>query len=196
MALAMGTISTDTSRFAKLDQLSSFAGGHHRLVLGRRRDQLEKVVLPYQWTQLEANHDVDNFRVLAGLKTGTQFGPVYLDSDLYKWLEAASYVSGKHPEDKWLSDRVAEITGLIVKVQMPDGYLNTYYESFAPDRRWTNLVMNHELYCSGHLIEAAVANKEATGKDDLLKVAVKLANHITRCFRAGRKPGRARPRGS
>jgi hypothetical protein len=68
-------------------------------------------------------------------------------------------VSGKHPEDQRLAERIEELTGLIAKVQMPDGYLNTYYQSFAPERRFTNLVMNHELYCAGHFIEAACAHK-------------------------------------
>jgi hypothetical protein len=189
LALAVGAISADNGPYAKFEQLSLSQVEITRGFWGARREQLEKTVLPTQWEQLESHHDIDNFRVLAGLKTGTHFGPVYLDSDLYKWLEAASYVSGKHPEDKLLADRVAEVVGLIAKVQMPDGYVNTYYETFAPDRRWTNLVMNHELYCSGHLIEAAVANKEATGKDDLLKVAVKLADHITNVFGPGKNLG-------
>jgi len=179
----------DKSPYAKLDSLSlsdvEISGGFW----GARQEQLWKTVLPYQWTQLEQNHDVDNFRVLAGVKPGVHLGPVYIDSDLYKWLEAASYVSGKHPEDRWLSERVDELAGLIAKTQMPDGYLNTYYQTFAPERRWTNLVMNHELYCSGHFIEAAVANKESTGKDALLNVAKKLADHISSAFGPGKNPG-------
>ena len=184
-----GLASGDVSPYAKLDQLPlnqvEVRGGFW----GEKREQLWKEVLPYQWTQLEANHDVDNFRVVAGEKPGTQFGPVYLDSDLYKWLEAASYMAGRHSDDKWLSDRVVELTGLIQKAQMPDGYINTYYQSFAPDRRWTNLVMNHELYCSGHLIEAACANREATGKDALFNAAKKLADHIVATFGPGKNEG-------
>jgi len=177
------------SPYAKLSQLSlsqvEIKGGFW----GERREQLWKTVLPYQWTQLESHHDIDNFRILAGEKDGIHLGPVYLDSDLYKWLEGASYVSGRHPEDQWLSDRISELTGLFGKAQMPDGYLNTYYQTFAPERRWTNLLMNHELYCSGHLIEAGCALKEATGKDDLFKIVTKLADHITSVFGPGKKQG-------
>ncbi len=177
------------SPHAQLGQLSlsqvEITGGFW----GERREQLWKTVLPYQWTQLESHHDLDNFRVLAGLKQGVHMGPVYLDSDLYKWLEAASYMSGKHPRDDLLASRVDEVTKLIGKVQMPDGYVNTYYETFAPERRWTNLVMNHELYCSGHLIEAACANHEATGKDDLFQIAEKLADHIISVFGPGKNLG-------
>jgi len=186
---AAGGMMAAESPYAAIDQLSLSQVEITRGFWAGKREQLEKVVLPSQWAQLESHHDVDNFRVLAGLKQGVHQGPVYIDSDLYKWLEAASYVSGRHPENQWLSDRINELTGLIAKVQMPDGYLNTYYETFAPDRRWTNLVMNHELYCAGHLIEAACAKKEATGKDDLLRVAARLADHITAVFGPGKNPG-------
>ncbi len=175
--------------YAKLSQLSLSQAEIKGGFWGERREQLWKTVLPYQWTQLESHHDVDNFRILAGEKDGVHLGPVYLDSDLYKWLEAASYLSGKHPQDQWLSDRITELTGLFGKVQMPDGYLNTYYQTFAPDRRWTNLLMNHELYCSGHLIEAGCALKEATGKDDLFKIATRLADQISSVFGPGKKQG-------
>jgi len=154
-----------------------------------RRELLRTVTLPSQWRQLEAYHDVDNFRILAGKKTGVHLGPVFLDSDLYKWLEAASYVLAKHPEDRELAGRVAELSSLIAAVQMPDGYLNTYYESFAPDRRWTNLWMNHELYCSGHLIEAACARTETVGPNPLLAVATKLADHLVAQFGPGKNAG-------
>ena len=187
--IALESTAGASSPFAVIEQLPlsrvEITGGFW----AEKRAQLEKVVLPSQWEQLEAHHNIDNFRVLAGVKQGVHQGPVYIDSDLYKWLEAACYVSGKHPEDQRLAERIEELTGLIAKVQMPDGYLNTYYQSFAPERRFTNLVMNHELYCAGHFIEAACAHKEATGKDGLLKVAVKLADHIDSQFGPGKNPG-------
>jgi uncharacterized protein len=116
-------------------------------------------------------------------------GPVFLDSDLYKWLEAAAYVLAKHPEDKELAARVEEVSGLAAAVQMPDGYLNTYYESFAPDRRWTNLWLNHELYCAGHFIEAACARAETAGPNPLLATATRLADHLAATFGPGKNEG-------
>ena len=154
-----------------------------------RRELLRTVTLPSQWDELEAHHDLDNFRILAGRKDGVHLGPVFLDSDLYKWLEAASYVLAKHPEDRQLAAQVEELSGLIAAVQMPDGYLDTYYESFAPDRRWTNLWMNHELYCAGHLIEAACARAETAGPNPLLAVATKLADHLAAQFGPGKNEG-------
>jgi len=189
MAVSFSLKSMSKSPYAKLSELElnrvELKGGFW----GEKREQLWKTVLRYQWTQMESHNDVNNFRILAGEKNGVHLGPVYLDSDLYKWLEAACYVSGKHPEDEWLSARISELSGLFAKVQMPDGYINTYYQSFAPERRWTNLVMNHELYCSGHLIEAGVAHKEATGRDELLSIAIKLADHIDSVFGPGKNPG-------
>ncbi|HUT54222.1 MAG TPA: beta-L-arabinofuranosidase domain-containing protein [bacterium] len=156
---------------------------------GARREQLREVTLPEQWEQLVARHYLDNFRVAAGKTEGAQLGPVYMDSDLYKWLEAASYVAGKHPEDRELAARVREAAGLIADAQMADGYVNTYYQVFAPERRFTNLWMNHELYCSGHLIEAACADFEATGDTALLAVATRLADLLVREFGPGRNEG-------
>src|SRR5262249_701057 len=69
-----------------------------------------------------------------------------------------------------------------VLAQQPDGYLDTYYIVKEPGKRWTNLRDNHELYCAGHLFEAAVAHYQATGKRTLLDVAIKLPNHIDSVF--------------
>jgi len=156
---------------------------------GQRRTTLREVTMRSQWEQLEAAHHVDNFRIVTGRKQGVHLGPVYIDSDLYKWLEAASYVVAKNPEEQWLRERVEEVNGLIAAAQMPDGYINTYYESFAPEQRFTNLWMNHELYCAGHFIEAACAQKEAAGSDKMLAVAQKFADLIAATFGPGRNEG-------
>ncbi len=149
---------------------------------GQKQELVRKVTMPAEWKQLEAHHHVDNFRITAGEMEGVHQGAVFLDSDLYKWLEAASYYTGKHPEDEWLEERVRELTHLIRKAQMKDGYLNTYYQNFAPERRFTNLWMDHELYCAGHLMEAATAHADATGTDELLGPACKFADLIERTF--------------
>lgn len=156
---------------------------------GARQDLVWKTTLPSQWEQFEAHHHLDNFRVAAGKKEGVHLGPVYLDSDLYKWLEASSYVIGRHPDDSVLSGRLDEVVGLIRAARMPDGYINTYYECFAPDRRFTNLLMNHELYCAGHLMEAACANFQATGNPALLEAATGFASMIGSVFGPGRNEG-------
>ncbi|MEW5902672.1 MAG: beta-L-arabinofuranosidase domain-containing protein, partial [Acidobacteriota bacterium] len=154
-----------------------------------RREQVRNVTLPDQFKQLETHHQLDNFRVTAGEREGVQRGMFFLDSDLYKWLEAASYQLGEHPQDKELRDRVDEAVRLIGKAQAPDGYINTFYQTLAPERRSTNLWVFHELYCAGHLIEAAVAHKQATGSDSLLGAAVKFADLIERTFGPGKNEG-------
>jgi len=156
---------------------------------GPRRDALVEVTLPSQWEQFERHHHLHNFRVMAGEEEGVHLGAVFLDSDLYKWLEAASYMAGERPDNEWLSERVEELSGLITRAQAEDGYINTYYQGFAPDRRFTNLWMNHELYCAGHFMEAACARCESMGEYDLLEAAQSFAELIERGFGPGANQG-------
>ena len=105
------------------------------------------------------------------------YGFVFQDSDLYKWLEAAAYVlaSEKDPE---LEEKCDGAIDLIASAQLPSGYIDTYYILSGMERALTNLRDNHELYCMGHLIEAACAYYEATGKDKLLNVARGFADFV------------------
>jgi len=166
--------------------------GYTRLDPGfweERRELVRSATMPHEWEQMEAHHHLHNFRVTAGESQGMHMGAVFLDSDLYKWLEAASYLSGIYHQDDWMADRVEELAGLIEKSQMDDGYINTYYQNIAPDRRWTNLWMNHELYCAGHLMEAACARHQYSGDDRLLDVAIRFADHIDRTFGPDKNTG-------
>ena len=108
-------------------------------------------------------------------------GFVFQDSDLYKWIEAVGDIL-QYGRDEDLEQKADEIIGYIVSAQQEDGYLNTYYQLKEPDRKWTNLLECHELYCAGHLIEAAVAYHKGTGKDGLLKAACRLADCVDRTF--------------
>ena len=148
-------------------------------------------VLPYQWETLNdrtdnavKSHCIMNFRIAAGLAEGTHEGVVFLDSDLYKWLEAVSYSLEGAP-DAALEALADGACALIAKAQCPDGYLNTYYTLKEPGNRYTSLQQGHELYCAGHLFEAAVAYHSATGKTQLLDIACRFANHLTRVFGTG-----------
>jgi uncharacterized protein len=189
MMIGDGGVSMAGSPYAVMDELTLGRVEIEDGFWSPRREQLRAVVLPTQWENLEANHHVDNFRVQAGVKPGVQLGPVYIDSDLYKWIEAASYVAGKHPDDEWLRGRLDEITGLIEKSQAPDGYLDTYYQAFAPDRRFRLLWNDHELYCAGHFFEAACASDEATGDQRLMTVARRYADLLTATFGPGMNEG-------
>jgi DUF1680 family protein len=139
------------------------------------------VTVAHQYDQLEANGCLANFRrVAAGEWDGFE-GPMFIDSDAYKWLEAASYVLANH-DDPDLRDRVDEVVDLVANAQADDGYLHTYFQLIEPEERWTNLSFMHELYCAGHLIEAAVAHYEATDEETLLDVAVDVADHVDDVF--------------
>ena len=91
------------------------------------------------------------------------------DSDAYKWMEAACRIYARAPSEK-LKERIERLTGLIAAAQTEDGYLFSYNQLHFPGMRWTNLQIEHELYCLGHLIEAAISHSEATGGRDLLAV--------------------------
>lgn len=114
---------------------------------------------------------------------------VFWESEVTKWLEAASYSLASHPEPA-LNALVDEVIALIASIQQADGYVNAWFTTVEPEKRWTNLRDWHELYCAGHLIEAAVAHFEATGKRALLDVACRYADYINTVF--GREEGKRR----
>ncbi|WMJ90010.1 glycoside hydrolase family 127 protein [Anaerocolumna sp. MB42-C2] len=161
--------------------------------LGRYEKLVKEVVIPYQEKVLkdeipdtEKSHAIENFRAAAKmLETGTCddefYGMVFQDSDVAKWLEAAAYSLLKYP-DKELENRCDEVIELIGRAQQRDGYLNTYFTVKMPDKRWTNLEEAHELYCAGHMMEAAVAYAESTGKTKLLNIMSRMADHIYKRF--------------
>lgn len=149
---------------------------------------VREVMIPYQWEVLndrvddaEPSHAVKNFKIAAGLEKGDFYGFVFQDSDVAKWLEAVGHILMTHPDPE-LEKTADEMIDLIEKAQCQDGYLDTYYIINRNEKRWSNLYECHELYCAGHLIEAAVAYYEATGKDKLLKVACRLADLIDSVF--------------
>jgi DUF1680 family protein len=147
-------------------------------------ERMRSRVIPYQWEALndripgtEPSYSMRNFKAAAqrtctGLdygidKTEGHKGPVFTDSDFGRWLEGAAYtLTWKgDPELEKTIDGAIEI---VCEAQQPDGYLNSYYINTGLEKRFTNLKDNHELYCLGHLIEAAVAYFEVTEKRRLL----------------------------
>ena len=157
--------------------------------IGKYQKLVRDVVLPYQYSVLndeapdtEKSHVVRNFInagcAVRGEDVGDGFyGMVFQDSDAAKWIEAAAYSLSLFPDRK-LEETVDKLIDIIADAQEPDGYLNTYYTIKDKEKRWTNLHEGHELYCSGHMMEAACAYYEATGKDKLLLVMQKNAEHI------------------
>jgi DUF1680 family protein len=109
---------------------------------------------------------------------------LFWDSDVAKWIEAASYSLATHP-DPQLDALLDEVIDRIARHQQPDGYFNCWFTAVEPEKRWTNLRDWHELYDAGHLIEAAVAHHEATGKRSLLDVVARYADYIGSVFGPG-----------
>jgi DUF1680 family protein len=136
--------------------------------------------------QCEITGRVGNFAIAGKLEQGKHKGLLFDDSDLYKVIEGVAYTLTSR-RDSDLEKRTDAIIDKIAAAQQPDGYLNTYYTLVKPKERWKNIQFGHELYCSGHLIEAAVAYHQATGKRKLLDVAIKLADHIDNTFGPGKK---------
>ena len=155
--------------------------------LGARLKTNRETALDYQYEQIEKSGRIDNFRRASGRKKGEFEGLFFNDSDVYKWLEAASYSLGNHPDRK-LEDRVDKLIEEIADAQQEDGYLDTYF-TLEKKERFANLRDDHELYCAGHLFEAAVAHYRATGKTSLLNVATRFADLICRTFGRGKKQG-------
>ncbi len=145
--------------------------------------------LPFEYEQCKTTGRIDQFKP-GFVPKGTQFTHMFNDSDVHKWLEAASYSLATHPDPK-LKATVDEVVDLIVSAQQPDGYLHSFFTFVQPEMRWKNLRDNHELYTAGHLFEAAVAHFMATGERKLIDAACRFADHIDTMFGSeeGKKPG-------
>jgi len=137
--------------------------------------------LPHNIRTCESTGRISNFAVAAGIEEGKFQGIYFNDSDVFKMVEGAAYTLASHP-DPALDAELDRIIAKIAAAQGPDGYLNTYYTLVEKGKRWTDLPVKHELYCAGHLFEAAVAHFQATGKRTLLDVARRFADHIDSVF--------------
>ena len=163
---------------------------------GAFMERIRTKVIPYQWDALndrvpgaEPSYCMRNFKLAAelthselnyGVPIDTGYGGrVFQDSDFAKWIEAAAYTLAWHP-DSVLEKTLDEVIDIICNAQQKDGYLNTYYIITGLDKRFTNLKDNHELYCFGHLTEAAVAYYEVSGKRKFLDALIRYAECIDR----------------
>jgi len=121
----------------------------------------------------------------AATGTGEHAGIYFDDSDVYKAMEGMAYslVNNPNPE---IEKKMDEWVDKIAAAQQPDGYLNTFYTLTGLEKRWTNME-KHEMYCGGHMIEAAIAYYQATGKRKFLDVAIRFAEHLDENFGPGKK---------
>jgi hypothetical protein len=151
-----------------------------------RRQVNREVTLPAGRTCLTEDGSFDNLRRAAHLvPDGPAAGSIAADSHVYKWLEALAWeqASGPAPElGGWLRDTSA----LIAAAQEADGYLNTHFRD--PASRFTDMAHGHELYCAGHLIQAAIAQQRATGDSQLAGVATRFADYLCSVFGPAGRP--------
>jgi uncharacterized protein len=113
-------------------------------------------------------------------------GPVFVDSDIYKALEAVGWELGHGPQPD-LADFAHAAIGLLAQAQQPDGYLNCYVQ-VSGEPRFTRLAWSHEMYCAGHLIQAAIAFHRGAGDPRLLDIATRVADNLVSEF-AGKESG-------
>ncbi|MGB2622651.1 MAG: glycoside hydrolase family 127 protein [Candidatus Acidiferrum sp.] len=169
-----GVLFLDKSPYAKLRNIPVHAVTITDGFWGTRREINVDKSIPSMEKLLEANGRMDNFLRLAGKSSAPQTGPVYSDSDVYKWTEAAGFAlqSGDRPELHALADKIIKE---VVAVQEPSGYLNTYYDGDRAKDRMTPPVQRwgHEMYNLGHMIQGSIAYYRATGDRTLMDAGIK-----------------------
>jgi uncharacterized protein len=130
--------------------------------------------IPTMHDLLESNGRMNNFRRLVGKSTAPQIGPVFADSDIYKWTEAVGFVlqSSDRPE---LRETASKMIDEVIAVQEPSGYLNTYYQDDRKSLRMTPQTQStgHEMYNLGHMLQGAIAYYRATGDRRLLDAGLR-----------------------
>ncbi|MBR2722896.1 MAG: glycoside hydrolase family 127 protein [Lentisphaeria bacterium] len=158
------------------------------VILKRAIETDKKSTIPSSLAKCYETGRIDAFKL--NWKEGMPNQPhIYWDSDVAKVLEGVANILSIYP-DAELEAEYDKIVDLIVSSQQKDGYLNSYYTTIEPEKRWTKLWLNHELYCAGHLIEAAVAGYERLGKTKLLDAVCRYADYIDSVF--GREEGKKR----
>lgn len=142
--------------------------------------------VPLGYDRLERAGNLDNLRAAAGERPPEATGPVFADSDVHKWLEAAAWEHARRPDPE-LVERMLAVTRTLAAAQAPDGYLDTPIQ-LRGQQRYADLGWSHEHYCAGHLIQAAVAQDRATGHTELLDVARRVADHLADTFGPDGRP--------
>jgi len=151
---------------------------------GARLQTNRRATIPHVYRKCKATGRIDAFRLR--WRRGQPNPPhIFWDSDVAKWIEAASYAltTQRSPQ---LAKTLEEVVDLVAGAQQADGYLNVHFTAVEPEKRWKNLRDWHELYCAGHLIEAAVAHHQATGSRTLLAAMIRYADYIGSVFGRGK----------
>ncbi|HEV7275029.1 MAG TPA: beta-L-arabinofuranosidase domain-containing protein [Devosiaceae bacterium] len=166
------------------------------------RERLETVLtrtIPSQYRQLVSHNMIEALDVrqpppelTIPRNRGGFTTQIFWDSDIGKWIEAASYAL-RHRRDDTIEAQIDDIVERLADAQLDDGYLNCWYIGREIENRWTNLRDNHELYNAGHLLEGAIAYFQATGRRKLLDVMERYLDHIRSVFGTGEGQKRGYP---
>jgi len=182
-----GVVDGSSSKYALLRPLSLAAFTLTEGFWYRRQRLNRERSLEHGLVMLEDAGNFDNLRNAA--QGGGPFrGPVFMDSDVYKWLEAAAWELGRAPDTelrRWVDDVIATVAA----AQTSDGYINSHVQITDPSMRWADLAHGHELYCIGHLVQAGIAMSRATGDDTLLSIAERASGCVSAAFGEGRRIG-------
>jgi hypothetical protein len=145
------------------------------------------VSLPTLLLLFEEKGVIDDFRRVSGRKDAARRGPLYTDSDVYKWLEAVGFVlqSGDHPE---LRKKAEAVIDEIVAAQEENGYINTFYTKENREQRHKNMRGGHEMYCLGHMLQGGIAWFRATADRKLLDSSIKMVEYVLREFGPDKQP--------
>lgn len=155
---------------------------------GSRVKQILEISIPAQYELLEETGRIDNFRKASGKIKGNFQGLRFNDTDAYKWIEAAS-LAMVYSKNSDLRVKINNLVSEISTAQDDNGYLDTRFAFAESSKRWSDLETMHELYCAGHLIQAAVVHHRVTGERKLLDVAIRFADHIDDTFGINKRIG-------
>lgn len=185
-AAAVKPVDVSRSAYARLRTVCATQVALKPGLWQQRMEVNRNVSLRYGYDMLVESGNLYNLHLAAGRESGEYRDRLASDSDVYKWVEAVGYALGKKADDALvlLADQVIDA---IVAAQADDGYLMSFYQVVEPTRRWTKIATGHELYCAGHLFQAALAYHAGTGDDRLLGVASRLADHIAEVFGPNRR---------
>ncbi len=143
------------------------------------------------WAVYNRFEETGRFKAFECDKNATLKPHIFWDSDVAKWIEGVAYLT-KQKREPILEEIVDHVVDLIEENQLPCGYFNSYFIAMEPENIFTNRDC-HELYCAGHLIEAAIAYYEATGKKKLLDLMLKYVDYIEKRFKIDKDTGFTTP---
>ncbi len=174
-------VDTTKSRFTKLKPVPLSAVKLTDRFWAPKLQTNRLISLRMQYRKLADTGRLDNFRRASGKHSISYTEPVFNDSDVYKWLEATAWtLATESDHELWLL--VDKTINEVIQAQRADGYLNTYYTLDRQHQRWENIRDMHELYCAGHLIQAAVALHRCIGDTRLLDSAIRFADYLVSQF--------------